>query len=417
MSVQLKEIITISALRTKSAILWTSLFNEFLFSIYGLLAFILRKDLGATAFQIALLAMLKPVVSLFSSYWSERVAGRKHLLKPSIFWAGILARVPFLLFPFMDNVWFFIISAALHMLFSRAGTPAWMEVLKITLPKREREKFFSLGSAIGYGEGVLIAIAFGFLLDHYSFLWKWLFFLSAFLGIIGVFIQNRIPLAEEELPPKKENKESNPFLMAPWVAAWNLMQQRKDFARFQWGYMACGFGLMLIHPALPLFFVDVLHLSYSDLAIAFSIAKGMGFVFSSSLWARAMSKVHVSKLSGMVFLGVALFPLFLFLAPFHLFWLYLAYFVYGVAQAGSHLIWNLSGPIFARSEDSSLFTHVNILTVGVRGLIAPPIGSALCVCFGPVFVLFASMFLCVYASRILLSRKSFLKQKVADAPN
>jgi hypothetical protein len=44
-------------------------------------------------------------------------------------------------------------------------------------------------------------------------------------------------------------------------------------------------------------------------------------------------------------------------------------------QAGSEMSWNLSGPIFARHEDSSTYTGVNVVTIGLRGCIAPPLGS------------------------------------------
>jgi MFS family permease len=406
---------SIAATKTKSAILWTNLLNESLFTLYGLLAFILRKDLGATAFQIALLTMLKPLVSLFSFYWSTGSKHTKDRLRQNVFLTGILSRAPFFLFPFLDNVWFFIFAAAQHMLFARAGTPAWMEILKLNLPKREREKYFSLGAALGYAEGVLIAIAFGFLLDHYAYSWKILFFLSACIGIAGVLIQKRLPIQDPEGITESESPDSkeNPLIM-PWKATWNLMKNRKDFARFQWGFMACGFGIMLIQPALPLFFVDILHISYTDLAIALSICKGLGFVFSSSLWARFMDRIDVSKLSSLVFVGVGLFPLLLMLTPWSLIWLYIAYFVYGIAQAGSHLIWNLSGPLFSGERNSSLYTSVNIVMVGMRGMIAPPLGGILCTLCGPFWVLGFGILLCFYGGKVMLAKVSRRFQPSSD---
>ncbi len=388
------------SVKTKAAVLWTSLLNEPLFSVYALLAFILRKDLGASAFQISLLIALKPVVALFSSYWTARASRRDKLIS-NVIGAGVLARVPFLLFPFFDNVWFVIAAGALHMLFSRAGTPAWMEILKLNLEKRERERCFSLGSAIGYGEGVVIAFAFGALLDHHVDAWKWLFFFSALIGLVGVWIQRSVPVCGGG-QKKKEVRESG--LLTPWKSCVNLLRSRKDFAEFQWGFMACGFGIMLIQPALPLFFVDVLHLSYTDLAIAFSICKGLGFVFSSQLWAKAMGQFSIANLSAVVFIAVGLFPFLLLLAPLSVVWLYLAYVIYGIAQAGSHLIWNLSGPIFARHEDSLPYTNVNIALVGVRGMVAPPIGGFFSSLLGPVYVLIMGVFLCVYGGyRMLFS--------------
>jgi hypothetical protein len=347
--------------------------------------------------------MLKPLVSIFSLYWCGG-NGKKESLRSNVVWAGVLARVPFLLFPLYDNVWFCIVAAAAHMLFSRAATPAWMEILKRNMSKKERERSFSRGAALGYAEGVIIAIAFGALLDHHPEMWKGLFFLSALVGMLSVWVQKQVPIRGDEGGEEREEVQGwRERVFWPWKASWELMRSRKDFANFQWGFMACGCGIMLIQPALPLFFVDVLHLSYIDLAIAFSICKGLGFVLTSPLWAKAMGKYSLSSLSSVVFIGVGLFPMVLLLAPFSLFWLYLAYVVYGIAQAGSHLIWNLSGPVFAKNEDSLQYTGVNIVMVGVRGMIAPPLGGALCMLAGPITVLVGGIGLCFFGSWKLLS--------------
>lgn len=400
--------------KTRGAILWSSLLSEPLFTLYGLLVFILRKDLHATALQIALLTMLKPVVSVFSFYWSGSVSQRKDKLRWNVVGAGFLARLPFLFFPFFENVWFLIAGAVMHMFFYRAGNPAWVEILKLNLTKQQREKFFSLGSALGYAEGVLLAIGFGFLMDYSHDAWKFLFFGSALVGIIGVFIQIKLPIEGEHAPAPiaVENRPSfRERLLQPWKSSYQLMRMRPDFAKFQWGFMACGFGNMLIQPALPLFFVDILHLTYMDLAIALSICKGMGFVISSPIWAKGMGRFSIAHLSCAVFIATALFPLFLIFAPWGLFWLYLAYVMYGIAQGGSHLVWNLSGPIFSGKEDSSLYSGVNIVMVGIRGSLAPPLGGFLCVLCGPLIVLGVGVGLCFYGGWRMVRKAIPIRKK------
>ena len=139
---------------------------------------------------------------------------------------------------------------------------------------------FSLGSAAGYIEGVVLAIGVGYLLDNYHESWRWMFPVSAMIGIGGVFLQSRIPMEikKVQLPFELEGverpKSVGEYLLKPWKNAWELLKARKDFSCYQWGVMLCGIGIMIIQPALPLFFVDVLKLSYTDLAIALSICKG-----------------------------------------------------------------------------------------------------------------------------------------------
>lgn len=382
---------------TKRAILLSSVLHEPFASLYPLLPFILLKDLGATPFEIVVLIMLKPVVAIFSFYWSSQVKKRRDLLRMNLFGAGLLARVPLLVGIYFENVWLLIIASALYMLFSRASIPAWMEMLKLNLPAKIREKLFSVGSAIGYAEGVILAVGIGVLLDYNIVFWKWLYSGSIIVGIIGVVVQCWIPIRGEHQQPEECMEKTEGFranFVKPWKDSMHLMRTRPDFARFQMGFMACGFGLMLIQPVIPIFFDQVLHLSYKNLMIAYSICKGLGFVFTSRLWSRALARISVSCFTSFVLFGFASFPLLIFLSSVSHAWLYLAYVVYGVSQAGSHLIWHLSGPMFADHEDSSTYSGVNIVMVGLRGLVAPPLGGLICGLSGP----YAPLALCMMLS-------------------
>jgi MFS family permease len=363
------------------------------------------KDLGATPFQIVLLTMVKPVASIFSFYWSERISRKRESLKMNLLGAGLLGRVPFIAALFFDNIWFLIAASALYMLFLRASIPAWMEIIKVNLPgKGIREQFFSVSSALGYGEGVLIAIGIGSLLDHHLGAWK-LFYLGALaLGILGIIFQVALPVREVkesiEKPEKKETFKER--FIRPWIDCIELMRERSDFRRFQWAFMVGGLGLMIIQPVIPIFFAETLKLSYRDLLIAYSICKGLGFVLTSRLWGKALNQISVSLFTSFVLVGFGVFPLLIIFATYSSIWLYMAYFVYGIAQAGSHLIWHLSGPIFAGKEHSSRYSGTNIVLVGIRGTLGPPLGGLLAICLGPISVLFISAILCIGGTSAML---------------
>lgn len=393
------------AYKTRRAILWSSLLHEPFSSLYPLLPFILLKSLGATAFQIVLLTMLKPVSSIFSLYWSEKISQNRHTLRMSLLGAGILARIPFMFVLFFDNVWLFIVASTAYMLFSRAGIPAWMEILKVNLPDKIREKSFSFGSALGYAEGVFIAIGIGSLLDRSIFSWKIFFGGAILLGLVALVIQAFLPVGEkkEKTEPLEPLSWKESFLR-PWQDCFDLMRNRSDFRRFQWAFMVGGFGLMVIQPVIPIFFTETLAISYRDLMIAYSVCKGLGFVLTSSLWSRALSYLSIGMFTSFVLLGFALFPLLIVAAIIHPFWIYAAYFVYGIAQAGSHLIWHLSGPLFAEGEKSSRYSGVNIVMVGVRGILGPPLGGLLASICGPIAVFVISATFCISGITALFVR-------------
>lgn len=64
-------------------------------------------------------------------------------------------------------------------------------------------------------------------------------------------------------------------------------------------------------------------------------------------------------------------------------------------QGGSHLIWNMSGPHFAGKEESSRYTGVGVVMVGLRGAVGPPLGSAISTLWGALPVLSIGAILCL----------------------
>lgn len=397
--------------RMGRSLLWSSLLNEPLFTAYGLIAFILYKDLGASAFQIALMTMLKPMVAILSFYWSAGL-GKTKKLKSNVLWAGFFMRAPFLLCPWIDSIWFVIAAAVNYMFFYRAGNPAWLEIIRQNMDAGKRGKLFSWTMGIAYAEGIVLSLAMGSLLDHDPQMWKNLFFGTALVGLLVLLIQSRIPV--DEKVEEGETLSLKELVVRPWKDSYRLMKERPDFSKFQWGFMISGLGLMLIQPALPIFAVDALGVSYMELAGAISIAKGLGFALSSFLWARWIDKVNILKLSSIVSFSLSLFPFLLSFSMGSIVWFYLAYFWYGVGQGGSHLVWNMSGPIFSGKEDSSRYTGVNVVLVGLRGAVGPSLGGYLTVLLGPVLILWVGGLFCFYSGASLLRNLSQKQERLSS---
>ncbi len=399
---------------TYAAFLWTSVLRAPFWAIYSLLLVILYKDLHASSFQIALFIALKPVVSIFSMYWGAVVNKRPDRLLSNVVWAGVIGFLPFLLFPLFYNPWYVLFASALYMTMHRGVVPAWMEIFKRNLPGGAKHKVFSRGSTISYVVGALLPLVIGPLLDHYPLCWRWIFVLTALMGMGAIFAQYRIPI-ELKVKPETPSPSFKEHFILPWQNAWKLLSTREDFRAYQIGFMVLGgCGLMIIQPCLPRFFIDGLGLSYTELAIALTLCKSVGFLMASSILAKAISRVDFYRVSSLVTLLGALFPIILLAAKFNLVLLYLAYLAYGIMQAGSELGWHLSGPIFAKTEDSSAYSSVNVLTVGMRGLVVPQIGSLLCL-FGSSTVILVIGSLCclVGTSTLLLFRsKSYVAKQI-----
>ena len=394
--------LSIASKKTRIALFLSGLLSEPLIGFIAILPFILRKELHANGFQIALFNMVKPVVALLSFYWGASLWRQQEKLRANWMGASLLARLPFLLFPFVHQIGLFILGTALFHFFQRGGMPAQMEILRRNLPQGMRETIFSWSSALNFFFGACIGLALLPWAHSNTESWKMLFFWGGFVGLLSLILQARVPVDTIDLPIEQK---PNP-LLTPWKDSWNLLKARPDFARFQVGFMLGGIGLMLIMPALVLYSADDLQVTHFDVILSRFVWMALGFVLTTPLWRRNMSYQGIFKLTSVANLLFTAAALSWILASYHGVMFYIAYILYGVAQAGSHLSWNLSGPLFAGKEQSSLFSTVNILTVGLRGLIVPWVSTLLCSTLGTIPVLGLGLFFCLTGSIYLISHKS-----------
>lgn len=384
--------------RTKDAYIWASILNTPFWAIFNMLPFILYKDLHATPLQVTAVIILKPTVSLFALYWSILIENRKDRLINNLIWGRVISHIPFFFFPFVNNPWFFIASFGLYMMLTRGTIPAWMEILKLNIPEVLREKVFAYGSALSYAGSALIAFALGEVMDGYHESWRWIFPIAALISLGGIPFKKRILIQVDSPPSRDQNAVPLSWkqqILKPWKSAWKLVQRRPDFTRYQLGFMLGGSGLIIMQPALPVFFIDKLQLTYTDLALALTLCKGVGFVLTSSSWARLINRLDIYRFNGLVVLLAFFFPFCLIAAQWSLLWLFGGYLLYGIMQAGSEMSWNLSGPLFAKEEDSSVYSSLNVMTVGLRGCIVPILGSLLILPFHATGVILLGSLLCL----------------------
>lgn len=388
--------------RTSLAFFLSKAFSGPFWAFFYLLPVIIYKDLHATPFQVTLMVAIKPIMSFFSLYWSSPLHQRSDRLVSNLVWANILKYIPFLFIPFIDNPWYYIFALGFYMVFKRGEIPAWMELLKLNVPEQKRERIFANSSALDYVGTAIFPLLLAWVMDDYAQAWRMIFPFTALVCIASTIVLYKMPVCTKKATTVVEDESIQAEVVKPWKQAWALLKERPDFARFQVGFMLGGAGLMIMQPALPLFFVDVLNLSYTEMAFAIASCKAIGYAIASPWCAKWINKMDIYQFSAWVTIAAAFFPIFLMPAHDHLFWLYTAYFSYGMMQAGSELSWHMSGPIFAKDEDSSIYSSVNVLTVGLRGCVAPFAGSLLCQLTNSYVVMFVGCLLCLMAAERML---------------
>ncbi len=391
--------------RTRLSLIWAALVNEPFVAFYTLIPFIMRKSLNANILEVTLFSSLKSVIPLFSFYWGSSLARQRKKLLPNYLWAWTIGRLPFLFIPWIDSVWFLIFAGAIYQFFYRAGIPSNIEILKLNIDKKRRETLYAQLYVLGFIENIVFGSFIGKFLDMNPNAWKMLFFTATLLSFSSIFIQMRIPLPpnlemDKKVPPITTNR-----LVQPIKDCIHLMRSRPDFAHFQWGFMIGGFGLLILRPALTIFYTDVLDLSHHQIGTARYVWMGCGVVTSFLMWRKAFNFMSVRGLTTCITLIFSFFPFFMTCAQKNVLWINAAFLLFGIAQTGSHLVWHLSGTFFAQNEDSSKFTAANILMLGLRGLVATILGGILLKTAGPLPVLVLSALICTGATIYTLVKK------------
>jgi hypothetical protein len=363
--------------------------------LFTLLIFILSKNLNASPFQLMIMACIKPMTSLFAYYASTILHGRSSLIRPYLLVSMTLGILPCFFYPFVESIWFYIASYAIFKIARRTEGPAWIELLKRNRSLEEMGKTISRGTSVNYLIIMLLPPLLALWLGEHF--WKWLFFMLAALQALNVvnvllakgafaktFDDSAIFTCLVKNPGKKK-----PFkeLIEPLKRGMHLLYGHPQFAHYLFLYFLGGAGIVLMQPSLPIYFNQHLDLSYQQLTLAFSFCKGLSFLMSSPLWAKYISQISIYRLNAYMNMLTAFFIGGLLAAYGGVEWLYVAYLCYGAMQGGCELSWNLSGPIFAKANDSTAFSSLNLLLVGVRGCISPFLGYLL-LTFGGVYAVF-----------------------------
>jgi hypothetical protein len=368
---------------TKRILFCANVLQEPFIALNLMLDVMLSIHFGASALQISILTTLRPVLAVFAFYWGSMLLFRPELLRLSLVSATAMATLPFLFAPLADNIWYFVCAEACFVLFWRAANPAQMEILKINVGKGEREQLFSKALSLSHASGIIIGPILGVLLKFYPHLWKELFCCVAILYNASALLKNRFYVPDQlRCVPQSYAMSLKQVLVQPWRDSWRLLRTNRSFAQFQCGFFIAGSGLMFAKPSIPGFLISM-NLSFFEMFSLFTLLEGIGFIVVSTHWAKYLQKTGLHVTSALIVLCFALQPLLLLLSSVAPAFIFIAYFFYGAAQAGSRLVWNLSGPLLCGNESSVQYSSVNILAIGVRGCCVPVLGAVCANSFGP----------------------------------
>ncbi len=321
---------------------------------------VIARRLGASALLLAFITAAPAVGNIIAVLASHYLQNRRKM--PFMVAAWTIGRGLFVLMPFIVAPAPFVLIVVMHWLIVSLSVTGYVEVMRAIYPAAIR------GRAMAYVRVGFTACAtimtplFGQLLDVWSY--QVLFPIAAICGVLSGLSFGQVTY-EESVAEKRTD------LLEPWRIFWRDARYRD----YSIAFMLCGFGYLLIAPLIPILLVDELQLNYSQVGLLGMINSIFWMAFYV-VWGRS-----VDRRGGLWTVKINLFlTAFIALAfglAYDIWFVAVAYIITGITVAGTDLGWMNAIMQFARKEEIGHYTALHAFLVGVRGIVAPLLGTVL----------------------------------------
>lgn len=339
---------------------------------------ILRRELGASATQLAILASAGAAFNLFSLLWVRALDGRAPL--PYAVWPGFFARSLFLLVPLIHSPWGFVGVLATGSLLGTIAEPANAAVLQRLYPREQRGRALGLVRMAGGAVVIALAALGGTLLALVDY--RVLFPVAALFGMGASLRQRHVPLPDTAADHGERVRLRE---------AWPAVREDRRFQRLLLGHFVFGSGIWLMMPATPLLLVDVLQASTAHVGLLAAVGGAAGLV-GNFCWGRLVDGRSGAIVLRLVYTIGAVSPLVYLVAESP--WLLLVTAVTeALMTSGLDLVWIMCLMDAAGPRRTAQYVAISATLAGVRGVLCPLVSAALIQTVGlrPVYLLAAVM--------------------------
>ncbi len=346
----------------------TLLFTVFAGLTGPFIGLILRRELGATPLQLAVMSSAGGGCLLLSLLWAKACHGRPPL--PYLVWPAFLARGVFLLVPFVSSAWSFVGLVIARDFFGAAVAPAHAAVVERVYPRAQRGRALGLVRMAGAVLGIGLALAAGQLFDQIGY--RWIFVAAALLGMAACLRLRRLAVPEPEI----DGVEGPAGLREAWLT----VREDHAFRRLLVASFLFGFGCWIQTPAQPLLLVDVLGVSASQVGVFGSVA-AVATLAGSAYWGWLVDRKSSLEALRVMYLVGATTPLIYYIAwsP----WVLVASAVTdSVVAVGLELVWMMAVIDVAGPQRTAQYIAIGATLAGVRGVAGPLVGGLVIHSFG-----------------------------------
>jgi MFS family permease len=237
-------------------------------------------------------------------------------------------------------------------------------------------RLVTLGTLIMGSVAVAIGVAMN--LDEHAF--RWVYPILAAFGLSGAYSYRRMRMRRQKrlLELEAANRAREGSLMNPF-RLFALLRGDERFGHYMSLMFLLGGGNLMLMAPLIVILSEKMAVSQMSQMLITSAIPLLVMPLTIPLWARLLDSRHVIHYRAKQSWAAAamIFTVLVAVTTGTHWMLWLAAVLYGVAQSGGMLGWNLGHHDFAPPERAAQYMSVHMTLTGMRGLMMPVFGVAL----------------------------------------
>ena len=325
---------------------------------------ILRRELGASPFQLSVLGSASAACLLLSLALARMVDSRRPL--PWVVWPTFLARGLFLLAPFIQTPWPFVGVLVTATLLGTLVTPAQTALVQQVYPESERGRALGSVRMVGAVVAIGLALVAGQILGWLS--WRWVFPAAAVVGMAASLRARRLPVPETA----HDTVGDRPRL----VDAWRAIRDDHGYRRLLLSAFVFGSGVWLMQPATPMLLADVVGATTAQVGFLAGVG-AVAAIGGNFVWGRLVDRRRSVRALRVVYLVGMLAPATYSVCADVPSLIVGAAVAESLMATGLDLVWMLAVIEFAGPGRTAQYAAIASTLAGIRGVVAPLFGAML----------------------------------------
>lgn len=350
-------------------LLLSSVFDGLTQGVFLLQETIAKKALSASDLQVSLIGMIASATMVFSVVVGLFFNNRR---KSWLLIAGMTAGRLIFLFSFMINgTGSFLLVLFLYYSMYSVQIPVFNSFFQNHLGQK-RGQVFGLSRMVMMSFSMAAALAAGKLMDISPLYYKPILLSVAFSGTITYVLY--LMMDRQTSYPKPQ-----PGYIRAALRDYKAMFKRTDFLMFELVFMIYGLAFMIMVPAVPLFLINRLHFTYSQMARANGVYAQLFMMLLIPFAGAVYDRMNLWKIwaaSMAILMGYPLLMGLSYLSQSRS----LAYgslLFYSLGLTGVSVLWNLGSLQFSGGKDSFIYQGFHVTLTGLRGAAGPLLGYVL----------------------------------------